>query len=962
MKHKIVTSLEWKCCPGYSGDQCQFTVKKVQLHQSQAESNQAVNAVDSADKTATTYDLALQQKMTDQIYSQEMKVTLLQKKVENMSSNMIEVHKTMHSLEEKLNMDYREQDIQTLLKDLKSKSITELIKDIVKEQLAVVQMDTKETIAQLFKSMSGMSLELEKTKQELKHLNDTVVSSSKICIQEQENRPTMDDIMELKNRVEHLKNTAFVCTTSFKEMEEKHNSLQKELDNERSISSTYFETLNSTLSKMKEIYGQLLSQEHSVDPQMSQINSPMNETTTEYLFSMQDKINRHNIMMLQLYDDIAAQDIKIYNITITLDSQRQSVMRACEDKFTSCKKDFQKQLKGTEDTVNVLNKTVSDVVFPLDNKIEKMNEQINDLCYDMEILQPLIETGAPFSMTSEFEHRSDIGELNRQFKNLTAVVHDINIRIQKLTEGQDELRNHTQSHEQTFEIRMNECLMEVEDGLNTTMDILNNAVDSIRDNYMLKSDISPVDNNSQNDNSTIEKLEKVMSVIPAIDQINVTLQSLVNDSRNKQSYVITADHARVPNDDVNTNFISFLDLSQKVKKIKSQLDENKINITQIGENLQSSFLEMKSCQSRLQNIEAQVNLILANPTTLPKIRKEDVTFKEKGQQELSSRIKVLEFKSVRLSTSFPQLNKTAYEAKSLCQNVVITIKQINNSVPLLIKSSQPNITSLQNGFEELIKSLIEVKMETMLSNITSYVDKTMSDITSNISKLQKQMKISLKKPVPPKKTIVNDTTSLVGRSQRNTDITDQDEYSSCSNSPCNNGGTCINERKTFVCACRHPFAGANCSVKLSDESSQSFDFSKGSYRYAPLVAFYVSHTYGMTAPGPIKFNNLYVNYGSSYTPRTGKFNVPYLGVYVFKYTIESYSPRVSGYLVVDGVDKIAFQSENINSNMYSDRVITGDALLELNYGQEVWLRLATGSIPAQYPPVTTFSGYILYRT
>lgn len=140
------------------------------------------------------------------------------------------------------------------------------------------------------------------------------------------------------------------------------------------------------------------------------------------------------------------------------------------------------------------------------------------------------------------------------------------------------------------------------------------------------------------------------------------------------------------------------------------------------------------------------------------------------------------------------------------------------------------------------------------------------------------------------------------------------------------------------------------------------DFSKGTYRYAPMVVFFASHTFGMTTPGPILFNNLDVNYGASYTPRTGKFRIPYLGVYVFKYTIESVSAHISGFLVVDGVDKLTFESENGNSEIHCDRVLTGDALLELNYGQEVWLRLVKGTIPAKFPPATTFSGYLLYRT
>lgn len=118
----------------------------------------------------------------------------------------------------------------------------------------------------------------------------------------------------------------------------------------------------------------------------------------------------------------------------------------------------------------------------------------------------------------------------------------------------------------------------------------------------------------------------------------------------------------------------------------------------------------------------------------------------------------------------------------------------------------------------------------------------------------------------------------------------------------------------------------------------------------------------MTAPGPILFNDLSVNYGASYNPRTGKFRIPYLGVYIFKYTIESFSAHISGFFVVDGVDKLRFESENADNEIHCDRVLTGDALFELNYGQEVWLRLVKGTIPIKYPPVTTFSGYLLYRT
>lgn len=46
-----------------------------------------------------------------------------------------------------------------------------------------------------------------------------------------------------------------------------------------------------------------------------------------------------------------------------------------------------------------------------------------------------------------------------------------------------------------------------------------------------------------------------------------------------------------------------------------------------------------------------------------------------------------------------------------------------------------------------------------------------------------------------------------------------EEYSSCSRHPCQNGGTCINGRTSFTCACRHPFTGDNCTIKLVEENA-----------------------------------------------------------------------------------------------------------------------------------------------
>lgn len=58
----------------------------------------------------------------------------------------------------------------------------------------------------------------------------------------------------------------------------------------------------------------------------------------------------------------------------------------------------------------------------------------------------------------------------------------------------------------------------------------------------------------------------------------------------------------------------------------------------------------------------------------------------------------------------------------------------------------------------------------------------------------------------------------------------------CRWSPCRNGGTCIDGRTGFTCACRHPFAGHNCTVKLVEENA----LAPGKKVHAPLGVFSVS--------------------------------------------------------------------------------------------------------------------------
>ncbi|XP_004454436.2 multimerin-1 [Dasypus novemcinctus] len=973
MQHKIVTSLEWKCCPGFIGAKCELKAQEQQqlIHSNQAESHVAVGqgTARQQQQQQDCGDTAVTQKMTDQMNHQAMKLTVLQKKIDNISLAVNDVRNTYSSLEGKINED-KGREFQSFLKDLKSKSIHSLVKDLVREQIKIFQNDMEETVAQLFKTLSSFSEDLKNTKQIIQQVNKSV---SLIAIQQksvlnQENRPILTDILDLKNHITNVKQEMiFTCKKPIKELEAKQTHLEDALKQEHSTSILYYESFNQTLSKMKEVHEQLLSDEQVSDQKSTQAAKSVSNNITEYMSTLQENIKKQNLMMLQMFDDLHIQDNKINNLTIILEMAKASVRDECEDMFSKCRNDFKFQIKDTEENLHVLNQTLAEFLFPMDNKMDRMTEQLNDLTYDMGILQPLLEQGAYLRQTMAYEQPKEIVAIREKVENLASAVNSLNFLIKELTKRHNSFGKETQSRSDALERRINEYALEMEDGLNKTMTVINNAIDFIQDNYVLKETFRSIKQNPEVHHECSQKMEAILTFIPQFQRLNDSIQILVNDNQRYNFILQVAKTlADIPKDE-KLNTSSFQNIYQMLNTTTSKVLKYQQNMNQLEEKILSATKISKNCETRLQGIESKVT-----QTLIPyyiSLKKGSMSTNERDQalqlQVLNSRFKALEAKSIHLSINFSLLNKTLYETLTMCHNATTSISGLNATIPHWIKESLPDIQLLQKGLTEFVESVIEIKTQAALSNLTWYIERSLSGNLAQVVKSQKQVKSLLKKPNTFKKPTVNLTTVLIGRTQRNTDnavFPATEEYSGCSKSPCQNGGTCINGRTTFTCACRHPFAGDNCTVKLVEENALAPDFSKGSYRYAPMVAFFASHTYGMTTPGPILFNNLDVNYGASYTPRTGKFRIPYLGVYVFKYTIESFSAHISGFLVVDGTDKLAFESENINSEIHCDRILTGDALLELNYGQEVWLRLVKGTIPAKFPPVTTFSGYLLYRT
>ncbi|XP_005207828.1 multimerin-1 isoform X1 [Bos taurus] len=970
MQHKIVTSLEWKCCPGFSGPKCQLKAQEQQqlIHSKQAESHAAVGRGTLEQQPQDCGDPAVTQKMTDQMNYQAVKLALLQKKIDNISLAVSDVRSTYSSLEEKINED-KAGEFKSFLKGLKSKSINDLVKEIVREQFKIFQNDIEETVAQLFKTVSTVSKELENVRQIIQQVNESVIS---VAVQQksvlmQENRPTSIDILDLKDHIVNIRQEmTLMCEKPVKELEAKQTRLEDALEQERSSRILYYESLNKTLSKMKEVQEHLLSTEQVSNQKTVPIPVSVSNNFTEYVSTLHQNIKKQGLMLLQISDDLHAQDSKINNLTLALEMEKESVREECEDMLSKYRDGFKVQIKDTEENLQVLNQTLIEFLFPMDNKMDKMNEQLNDLTYDMEILQPLLEQGASLRETMTYEQPKEVVATKKKVESLTSAVNSLNVLTKELTRRYNLLRNEVQSRGDALERRIDEHALEMEDGLNKTITIVNDAIDFIQDNYVLKETLNIIKYNPEIHHKCTQNMDTILTFISQFQHLNDSIQILVNDSQ-RYNFVLQVAKALayIPKDE-KLRPSNFQKISKMFNETSSQVIKFQQNISHLEEKILSATKISKNVETRLQGIESKVTKMLT--PYYVSLKKDSAATNESNQalqlQVLNSRFKALEAKSIHLSINLSLINKTLYEVVTTCHDASRSISELNATIPKRIKDSLPNIQLLQTSLAEYVESVIEIKTQIALSNLTWYINQSLSSSLANIVKSQKQIKASLKKP-NTLKTTVNLTTVQIGRAQRNTDnilLPVTEEYSYCSRSPCQNGGTCINARTSFICACRHPFTGDNCTVKVAGENALAPDFSKGTYRYAPMVAFFASHTYGMTTPGPILFNNLDVNYGASYTPRTGKFRIPYLGVYVFKYTIESVSAHISGFLVVDGVDKLTFESENGNSEIHCDRVLTGDALLELNYGQEVWLRLVKGTIPAKFPPATTFSGYLLYRT
>ena len=109
--------------------------------------------------------------------------------------------------------------------------------------------------------------------------------------------------------------------------------------------------------------------------------------------------------------------------------------------------------------------------------------------------------------------------------------------------------------------------------------------------------------------------------------------------------------------------------------------------------------------------------------------------------------------------------------------------------------------------------------------------------------------------------------------------------------------------------------------------------------------------------GTLIFNSVILNVGNGYNPSTGVFTSPVAGTYVFYVTAVEY---IKQYLMVDIVLNSLSKVRTIGESNASYQTGTNMVVLNLQKGDSVWVRHASGKgYYTNSVPITTFTGLLV---
>ncbi|XP_044134620.1 EMILIN-1 isoform X1 [Bufo gargarizans] len=141
----------------------------------------------------------------------------------------------------------------------------------------------------------------------------------------------------------------------------------------------------------------------------------------------------------------------------------------------------------------------------------------------------------------------------------------------------------------------------------------------------------------------------------------------------------------------------------------------------------------------------------------------------------------------------------------------------------------------------------------------------------------------------------------------------------------------------------------------------------------PQISFSAALTYPLTEPGTIGFDKLLVNDGNAYDASTGVFTAPVAGRYYFSAILTGYQDeKIEAVLSksntgIARVDSAGYQPEGLEKKPLVENKTPPGALavfniiLQLNAGDTICIDLVTGRLAYSDEPLTIFNGILLYE-
>ncbi|XP_029352797.1 EMILIN-1-A [Echeneis naucrates] len=147
----------------------------------------------------------------------------------------------------------------------------------------------------------------------------------------------------------------------------------------------------------------------------------------------------------------------------------------------------------------------------------------------------------------------------------------------------------------------------------------------------------------------------------------------------------------------------------------------------------------------------------------------------------------------------------------------------------------------------------------------------------------------------------------------------------------------------------------------------------GSDAHVPRLSFSAALTRPMRGTGTIVFNEVFVNENNTYNPKTGYFTAPVSGKYFFSGILTGHKNiKIEAVLSksntgVARVDSAGYQPEGLEKPMAEAKQIPGalavfNIILPMEAGDTVCIDLVTGKLAYSSEPLTIFSGMLLYET